>query len=76
MKDIELIKKGFNAGYLLQKHDPELAQKLLQDLKDTDIPYSQGYKAGIKEYTREQIKEHYKARSAERKQNKDKGRDR
>ena len=76
MKDIELIKKGFNAGYLLQKHDPELAQKLLKGLKDKDIPYAQGYKAGIKEYTREQIKEHYKAKSTERKQNRELGRDR
>ena len=56
MKDIELIKKGFNAGYLLQKHDPELADKLLRGLRNQDIPYAQGYKAGIKEYRREQLK--------------------
>ena len=55
MKDIELIKKGFNAGYLLQKHDPELARKLFRGLKDLDTPYAEGYRAGIKEYERERL---------------------
>ena len=76
MEDIELIKKGFNAGYLLQKHDPELAQKLLEGLKGQDLPYAQGYAAGIKEYNRERIKDHYKAKSLDRKNNLDKGRGR
>ena len=55
MNNLELIKKGFNAGYLLQKFDPDLARKLLQDLKDKDIPYAQGYRAGVKEYERERL---------------------
>lgn len=62
MKDLDLIRKGFNAGYLLQKHDPELAKKLLKDLEDKEITYAQGYKAGIDEYASEQIKEQNKVK--------------
>ena len=76
MNDLELIKKGFNAGYLLQKYDPELARKLLKDLKDKDIPYAQGYKAGVKEYARELIKEQYKNQSMDRRQKRDMDRSR
>ena len=50
MTDLELIKKGFNAGYLLEKYDPELAKKIFSSLKDQDIPYAKGYIAGSKEF--------------------------
>ena len=68
MNDLELIKKGFNAGYLLQKYDPGLAKVVLKSLKDQDIPYAQGYKAGVKEYTLEQKKEQYRNQSVDRSQ--------
>ncbi len=74
MTDLELIKKGFNAGYLLEKYDPKLAKKILDSLKDKEIPYSQGYQAGVKEYARERVKEQYKNRSQNK--GKDKGLDR
>ena len=61
MNDLEMTKKGFNAGYLLEKYDPDLARKLLKDLKDKDIPYAVGYKAGVKEMARERIMEQYKS---------------
>lgn len=63
MTNLELIKKGFNAGYLLEKYDPKLAKMILNSLKDKEIPYSQGYQAGVKEFTRERVKEQYKNRS-------------
>jgi len=50
MTDLELIKKGFNAGYLLEKYDPKLGQKILSSLKDKEIPYARGYVAGTKEF--------------------------
>ena len=78
MNDLDLITKGFNAGYLLEKHDPALARKLLDNLKDKDLPYAQGFSAGIKEYVREKITERYKEQiySKDKTKNQDLGRER
>lgn len=76
MTDLELIKKGFNAGYLLEKYDPELAKKILNSLQDKDIPYAQGYQAGVKEYARELFKEKMKERDRTEDRDKDRGYDR
>ena len=42
--------KGFNAGYIIQKHEPHLARKVLADLENSDDAYMQGFVAGAKEY--------------------------
>ncbi|MFM9950168.1 MAG: hypothetical protein ACKV1O_19700 [Saprospiraceae bacterium] len=42
--------KGFNAGYMLQKFEPELAKVLLASLDGVDIPYISGFQSGAKEY--------------------------
>jgi uncharacterized membrane protein YgcG len=49
--------KGFNNGYLLSQHEPELLQQILQSpIKDND--YFNGLKSGHKEYEMEKTKQH------------------
>ena len=49
-KNEQLMTQGFNAGYLLQKFEPELAQTLLANLAGVEEPYAQGMVAGAKEF--------------------------
>ena len=44
--------KGFNSGYLLAKHEPELAQQLVIQ-KNDESDYFRGLVSGKKEYDRE-----------------------
>lgn len=68
--------KGFNHGYLLSQHEPELLNQLLQSpVKDND--YFDGLTSGHKEYEME--KTHDKSKIEKdinsREMNKDEGRD-
>jgi hypothetical protein len=74
MKNDELLKKGFNAGYLMEKYDPQLSRTLFKSLTDKEIPYAKGYTAGVKEYILERTIEHHKSR--ERDMDRDFGYDR
>ncbi len=47
--------KGFNEGYLLAKHDPELLEKLPVDLGKSER--GAGFKAGKEQYFLEKAKE-------------------
>lgn len=47
--------QGFNEGYLLQKHKPELVEKIQSALKDSQGERGQGLLAGIKEYQLEEL---------------------
>jgi hypothetical protein len=49
MEASDKLTKGFNAGYLLQKFEPELAKVLLPSLKGVEVPYIQGVLAGAKQ---------------------------
>ena len=71
MNNLELMTKGFNAGFLLEKHNPELSRTILKGFADKNIPFAKGYIAGVKEYTIERTKEHFRNKSKER----DKGQD-
>lgn len=66
MEDFNLIIKGFNAGYLLEKYDPELSKKIFKGLEGKDIPYVQGYVAGVKEYTLERTLERFRSKSKDK----------
>lgn len=57
MTDEQLIQKGFNHGYQLQKHQPELAEQIQSGLSDKQSPYSQGFQAGLQEHVREKAQE-------------------
>ena len=41
---------GFNDGYIIQKHEPELANQMLSNLDGVDEAYLKGFVAGAKEY--------------------------
>lgn len=45
------FQKGFNEGYLLAKHNHELADKIADALRDTER--GQGFKEGCKEFSKE-----------------------
>lgn len=47
--------QGFNEGYLLQKHKPELVEKIQDALKDSQRERDQGLLAGIEEYQLEEL---------------------
>ena len=45
--------EGFNAGYLIEKHKPELSQKLVNGLDGVEVPFIEGFIAGSKEFVQE-----------------------
>lgn len=45
--------KGFNEGYLLRQHNPELADSLARSFKDISSERASGFIAGGKEYDKE-----------------------
>jgi len=63
MTEEQYIQKGFNNGYQLQKHDPELSKTLQNGFTDKEHPYAQGFVAGSQEYVNEQSKEKGKGNS-------------
>lgn len=50
--------KGFNSGYLLSKHDPELLEKILKTPNDSG--YLKGMETGKKQHDREKLLEQLK----------------
>ncbi|MEM7106535.1 MAG: hypothetical protein AAF502_25650 [Bacteroidota bacterium] len=47
------IAEGFNAGYLIEKHRPELAKEMRAKVQEMESPFIEGFVAGAKEYARE-----------------------
>jgi hypothetical protein len=82
MKQDESFARGFNAGYQLQKHDPELGERLIQSLQNTSQPYAEALKAGRDQYVhelRERLRSHHIERSnhaSDRTKDKDRDRER
>lgn len=50
--------KGFNHGYLLTKHLPDLVAKLVKHLKETASDYISGFFSGKEEWELEHSREH------------------
>lgn len=50
METNDSLTKGFNAGYLLQKFEPELAKMLLPSFEGVELPYFEGVMAGAKQF--------------------------
>lgn len=48
----ELI-AGFNAGYLIEQHDPKLAKKLTEAVSEVEEDFFQGFVEGSNEYSKE-----------------------
>lgn len=53
MKNDDQILDGFNDGYIIQKHEPELANQMIANLDGVDEPYMKGFVAGAKEFQME-----------------------
>jgi 16S rRNA C1402 N4-methylase RsmH len=49
--------KGFNSGYLLQKHEPVLLDEVIKGLEPSELPFVDGLKSGSTEYKKELFKE-------------------
>lgn len=47
------ILEGFNAGYIIEKHRPELAKQLLAAVEGVEVPFVEGFVAGSQEYAKE-----------------------
>lgn len=47
------ILEGFNAGYVIEKHRPELAQQLVTAVEGVELPFMEGFVAGSQEYAKE-----------------------
>lgn len=50
------ITEGFNAGYLIEKHRPELAQQLVKSVEGVELPFVEGFVAGSQEYAKERTR--------------------
>ncbi len=53
MAKTPVIQKAFNAGYLLEKHQPKLAQQIAKGLQTPDSEFGQGFNAGRKQVEQE-----------------------
>ncbi len=63
--------KGFNHGYTISKHNPELSNKILKGLQPAN-DYSQGIVEGQKEHEKEKIKSSVKDSEKNKSQSKEK----
>ena len=61
MKDKDII-KGFNQGYMLHKHRPELAEKLVKGMEGQKSDYIAGFVKGSEEWQKEKSKDKYKSK--------------
>ena len=50
------ITEGFNAGYMIEKHRPELAQQLVKSVEGVELPFIEGFVAGSQEYAKERTR--------------------
>ena len=55
--DINIIKKGFNNGYILRTHRPEMAAIVLKTLEGREDEYAEGLRAGINQREKELLKD-------------------
>ncbi|KAA3625747.1 MAG: hypothetical protein DWQ02_21110 [Bacteroidetes bacterium] len=53
MKNKDLAIKGFNAGYLIEKFNPNLSASLSKGIKENDNPYVLGFLLGRIKLVRE-----------------------
>ena len=53
----QYLQDGFNAGYQLQQHKPELAAHLQKGFANKQHPYARGFSSGQQQYIKEQSQE-------------------
>ena len=50
------ILAGFNAGYIIEKHQPELFKQLENAIEKVELPFFESFIEGGKEYSKERAK--------------------
>ena len=45
--------KGFNNGYILEKHEPKLIKDLVKGISGKPVPYTDGLRWGSKQFQKE-----------------------
>lgn len=53
MDNAKEMLEGFNAGYIIEKHRPELSKKLVNAVQGANMPFIEGFIAGTEEYAKE-----------------------
>ncbi|MCB9352268.1 MAG: hypothetical protein H6573_32960 [Lewinellaceae bacterium] len=56
MDEEKELLEGFNAGYLIEKHRPELAQQLVKSVEGVELSFIEGFVAGSQEYAKERTR--------------------
>ena len=54
MEDEKKFIKGFNAGYLIAKHNPKLSKLLKEGIQNSENPIVQGFLSDNNEYSIEE----------------------
>ena len=67
--------KGFNHGYLLTKHLPDLVAKLVKNMRETTNDYFSGFFSGKEEYELEYSQSQLNELEQLRKESEDRERD-
>ena len=55
MSETEKLRKGFNAGYVLEQHNPELTRLLHDSMAESSDPYAQGFIKGSRQYVQDSL---------------------
>lgn len=71
---LKLYQQGFNSGYLISKHAPELA-KLIAESPGSESEYFQGFLHGSQEHDLEKINERFSIPSQNPTSSKDRDKD-
>ncbi|NJL77034.1 MAG: hypothetical protein HC892_20495 [Saprospiraceae bacterium] len=53
MEEGKELLEGFNAGYLMEKHRPELSKQVVKATEGVDTPFFEGFVAGSQEFDKE-----------------------
>ena len=56
MSDLKDIKEGFNTGYIIQQHRPEIFKIIKDSTKDTNLAFFQAFKKGGETFTKDKLK--------------------
>ena len=62
MAEKDQLVEGFNAGYILEKHQPKLAQQISQAVETVEEEFFQGFVAGSQQYVKERTQSRSKLR--------------
>ena len=56
MNELKDIREGFNTGYIIQQHRPEIFKIIESSTKDVELPFFDAFKKGGETFTKDKIK--------------------